>query len=567
MPLPPDLVARLDFKGALEVELASSNKLLPRRWDRHALRSNVDVIANNIRNRLSKGVEAEQANVVFVDKHRRGTRPITEMSLIDRTAYRALVELISRSLPANLVTRGTHQDFRHAPLDVDGAEYVSTTDVTSFYEFIDHDLLAQELEAQSGEGVAIDALMLLLFQIGGKRVGIPQIHTASDVLGDTYIDVVRRRLWRAGYAVFSYSDDFRIATASLSQAKDALELCAREVRDIGLALNESKTYTYGREKYASSLDAFAEAERKLFSEEDLGELVLIRRGGYEFDDEGDDGFDEEFDDELDDDDDVVFVDDSTATGDGFAGQEEFGGGPPNTLRGTGRPLGAPEDEDVAVADRDDDEATSPPSAAQEVAAGRALRAWQEQVQAVDHAPQLLATTESLLGDSLPILGAAGSDAPLGSASEILRHAPSLTPAVVNYFRKFSHHGRDARQAIRETLDELTAESSFSSWQKTWLAEAAGGLPPVHSTCAHYEWLHSCLKEENDALSAVAASALGRLGIAEIADLKRLLDRVDPAWRQLVLWGLAKQDAAAAAAAAEDKVDRLLVSAIVDAQSE
>jgi hypothetical protein len=29
-----------------------------------------------------------------------------------------------------------------------------------------------------------------------RRVGLPQVHSASDVLGDTYIDPVRRRMLR-----------------------------------------------------------------------------------------------------------------------------------------------------------------------------------------------------------------------------------------------------------------------------------------------------------------------------------------------------------------------------------
>lgn len=538
MALPQELISRLDFKSAVSIELKAANKLLPKRRDRQALRPNSDAIANNIRNRLTKGIGATRADVLFVDKNRRGTRPISELSLIDRATFRAIVELIRAALPETLASRVTHKEFREAPLSAPSSHYISTTDVTSFYEFIDHDILAQELEAQSGEGLAVDALMTFLYEVMGRRVGIPQIHTASDVLGDTYVDIVRRRLWRAGFTTYAYSDDFRIVTTSLADAKAALELCAREARELGLVLNESKTFTYGRKKYEESLEEFTQAELELFTEEQLDEFVSIRTSIYDdFDDDDDEEEEEEAEESL----------------------------------GFGSPMAAPEDDDAAIdedededADENDDE--DQPSKAQERAASRALEAWSQQILSPDHEPRLLATAESLLRISLPILGSAGSLDPLGQASEILRYAPSLTPAVASYIEKLARHGQEERQQIRKTLDLLVSESSFSTWQETWLAEAAGSVPPAKNPYEHYEWLSACLKSENSALAAVAASALGRLGKADTDELKYLIDLVDPAWKQLVLWGLAKQDSNVALDAADDKIDRLLVEAVANVDS-
>ncbi|MBF9337496.1 hypothetical protein G3N30_15150 [Microbacterium lacticum] len=531
MTLPEELISRLDFKSAVRIELKAANKLLPRRRDRQALRPSADAIANNIRNRLTKGIGATRADVLFVDKNRRGTRPISELSLIDRATFRAIVELIRAALPETLASRVTHKEFREAPLSAPSSHYVSTTDVTSFYEFIDHEILAQELEAQSGEGLAVDALMTFLYEIMGRRVGIPQIHTASDVLGDTYVDIVRRRLWRAGFTTYAYSDDFRIVTTSLAEAKSALELCAREARELGLALNESKTFTYGRTKYEESLEEFTQAELELFTEEQLDEFVSIRASIYDdFDDDGDEEEEEEAEENL----------------------------------GFGSPIAAPEDDDAAIdEDENDDEKEDDdqPSEAQERAASRALEAWSQQIESPDHEPRLLATAESLLRISLPILGSAGSLEPLDRASEILRYAPSLTPAVASYIEKLARHGQEERQQIRRTLDHLVSESSFSTWQETWLAEAAGSVPPAKNPYGHYEWLGACLKSENSALAAVAASALGRLGKADADELKHLIDLVGPAWKHLVLWGLAKQDLSVAMDSADDKIDRLLVEAV------
>jgi hypothetical protein len=477
MSLPQELISRLDFKSAVLTELKAANKLLPKRPDRRALVPYADAVANNIRNRLTKGIGATRADVLFVDKNRRGVRPISELTLVDRATFRAIVELIRAALPANLSSRVTHKEFREAPLNVPGAQYISTTDVTSFYEFIDHDILAQELEAQSGEGLAVDALMSFLHDVMGRRVGIPQIHTASDVLGDTYIDIVRRRLSRAGFATFTYSDDFRIVTTSLSNAKTALELCARESRNLGLALNESKTFTYRVNKYEESLDEFGRAERELFTEEQLDQFGSIRGSIYD-----------DFEDDEDDED-----------------EDEASEEPDYSLLG-GTHLAAPEDDDVAAVDSDEELGDdNQPSEAQYRAANQALEAWAQQVESADHEPRLLATAESLLKISLPILGSGGSLEPLDQASKILRYAPSLTPAIAGYMERLAQHGQEARQQIRRRLDELVSESSFSTWQETWLAEAAGSISPAKNSYLHYDWLRDCAKQWH-------LRACGRCGI-------------------------------------------------------
>src|SRR5450631_133797 len=58
----------------------------------------------------------------------------------------------------------------------------------------------------------------------------------SDHAREPYEGAIRSdtRVWR-------YSDDFRIATDSWSDASPAVDLLAREVRRIGLTLNDTKT--------------------------------------------------------------------------------------------------------------------------------------------------------------------------------------------------------------------------------------------------------------------------------------------------------------------------------------
>jgi hypothetical protein len=152
-------------------------------------------------------------------------------------------------------------------------KYVSKTDVTAYCEFVDHELPCAELIAQTGEELAAESLTELLASALGRGVGLPQVHPSSDVLGDTYIDPARGRLLRRGHAVFTYSDDFRIASRSLGDARASLEACAEEVHALGLVLNERKTYTYRTAKYRDSLTSFADAERRLFEESESPDSI------------------------------------------------------------------------------------------------------------------------------------------------------------------------------------------------------------------------------------------------------------------------------------------------------
>lgn len=530
MNLDDQLLARLDLKSATELELTMSNRLMPRRPDRAAISDKADAVQRLLRNGYKKGRFGDVADVVFVDKNRRGRRPISEMTLRDRVLFRALVTLISESLPPHLVRRIPNADFKLDPLLSNTVKYVSKTDIVSYYEFVDHGRLADELEAQTGEAPAVEVLMELLFRIMGRRVGLPQVHRSSDILGDTYIDPVRRRLRRAGFEVTTYSDDFRIATATLAEAREALEACAREVRSLGLALSEGKTFTYSYSNYVFSLTAFKDAERKLFED-----------SGGESDDIT-----------------LLFLDDyPDESADPVPSS-------PQTLGDT-----APEavnEEDVLAS-----EATTPsqtptisqPSVtpAQEQAARKAWEIWLGEYQSEDQQSKPeAAITETLVGRALPILGRAGVVEPVRHLSHLLRHEPALTPHIASYIKELATTGSRARTALRLAMDGLVEAPILSTWQKIWLADAAASIRPTTADKPHYRWLESCVEDPEPALAATAAAALGQLGRGDLDKMTLSLDRVGPVWRSLVLWAIAKRDHAFAETVSDDLQDRILLDA-------
>lgn len=522
VPIDRTLLRRADLPNAVALELSSRNRLLPRRWDYAALALESAAVETWLRPQLRRGSSGGSASVVFADKGWRGARPLHVMTLEDRVLYRALVGLISEALPERLRGRVQVEQFRTAPLDVPGVEYISKTDVTSYYEFVDHDLLCAELIAQTGEELAVDALADLLGSVLGRHVGLPQVHPASDVLGDTYIDPVRRRLLRRGHAVFTYSDDFRIASLSLGEARASLEACAMEVRALGLVLNERKTYTYGAGNYRKSLTSFADAEQRLFAEGESDDPFFL-------------GFlDTDYGDEVGD----------------AAAQLALGASP----------LGGSVDEDEALA-TDNGDFSDDIDPRRLRAAQRAWELWVNEDESEEtQAGQDAAITQSLLGRALPALGAAGDTSPLGSLSELLRFEPALTPQVVAYVDAYGRNGQRARADLRSALDEVVTGNILSAWQGIWLAQAAGGIRRSRRTHSYEKWLAQCVADGHDGLAATAAAALGRIGRGDPDLVATAVDRVGPEWRRLAFWGLIGLDHARAEDTADDELDRLLLAA-------
>lgn len=518
------VVGRIDFAGAVQQELTLRNRLLPRRWDYLALAAEHAAVERALRPLLRRGPSGVVSDVVLSDKAWRGARPLHVMTLSDRVLYRALVELIEAALPEHLRGRSSIAQFRQAPLEVPATRYVSKTDVTAYYEFVDHDRLADELLAQTGEEPAIEVLTDLLDSVMGRRVGLPQVHTASDVLGDTYIDPARRKLLRRGHTAFTYSDDFRLASPSLGQARAAIEACAEEVRELGLVLNDRKTYTYGAGKYLRSLTSFADAEQRLFADEEAGSASdgpLI----------------------------LSFLDSDYGDADGTMSA--------STL--SVEPLDHGVDEDEALGEQQPNL-----GGLDERRVRAAQRAWdlwvREEESEETQAGQEASITQSLLGRALPILGAAGDERPADSLSELLRHEPALAPQLTAYLTRYADHGPRARSRLWSALDDVVEAEIYSPWQGMWLAQAAGGIQRSRKVHAYERWLEQSVAESPHAgLAATAAAALGRLGRGDADIAASAIDRVGPAWRRLVFWGLVGLDRKKAQDVADDKIDHLLLT--------
>ncbi|MFC8681931.1 hypothetical protein ACFT30_10445 [Microbacterium ureisolvens] len=507
-----------DLSSVVAKELATHHRLLPPRHDYSTLLGHVEEIAL-----LHKGAAARawsgpaRGDVVFARKGWRGTRPLTVMALQDAVAYRFLCDRLAQSLPAGVTRRRPAADFKEALLSEPDLTHIAVTDVTAYYEYVDHQLLGDELVAQTGDEPTVAQLLALVRGVMGRGVGLPQIHQSSDILGDTYIDPIRRRLRRRGFKTLTYSDDFRIGARNLSDARRALEICAAEMRELGLVQNERKTFTWSKAKYREDLDSFARAERQLFDRAD--ELVTFWTDAYGSDDELES---------------------------------------PTSLEAT--PIGGGVDESDVVLDGP----TSPIpdyeiTTSQLGAAEKALELWLAEDEADETQSQKnAAITQSLLGRALPILGAGRSSSPLESAEAILRFEPALTPQLASYLIQYAGDDRKRAVEVRDVLDEIIADTMLSDWQSIWIAHVAGYLRGSRMSRPHVAWLTEQVTSGTDAVAAHAAAALGNIGRADPEGLLAGVSRLSPVWRSLALWGLARVSAELASEVADDGIERILV---------
>lgn len=196
---------------------------------------------------VAEGLAAELAAgfnpvVESVSMPRRGfgPRPVGVLSGASRVLYTALVDKLMPALPAP--TRGAG---KYAALQEFGTEgdhkYVVDLDFASCYEFIDHDILFNELILRSMDFATASGLREFLLAVSSGRRGLPQMQDASDRLADTYLSLIDRNLARDGYDTLRYADDIRIRVDGWEDANRVIEEVAEHARSLGLILSAQKT--------------------------------------------------------------------------------------------------------------------------------------------------------------------------------------------------------------------------------------------------------------------------------------------------------------------------------------
>ena len=226
-------------------------------------------VVDRVRSRLAAGYEPSSLLRMDVPKSELAFRPGSVPLIEDRLAYTALVGSFAAKLdealeaedvvPSHRVLTGrkkslfkfgVRQWFKFQDLVRDGYceggyRYLLVTDLTAFFDHIDHDILISQLRSV---GVRETSLALLRTMLkhwsGGKSIGIPQGLDPSSLLGNFYLDPLDKSMVRSGYSYMRYVDDIRVFASSRSELKRAMLHVVRLTRDLGLHVQTGKTKIY-----------------------------------------------------------------------------------------------------------------------------------------------------------------------------------------------------------------------------------------------------------------------------------------------------------------------------------
>jgi hypothetical protein len=214
------------------------------------------------------GYTPSPAHICEMPKGEGVVRPVARLSIEDRVLYAALVGACIPAVESALAWENPHPDFsyrlRGNGLAVEWlfpaflgwknfasytlgqiravAAYLVVTDISAYYEHVDLSILRSDLLAAGAETEVVDRLLRLLnawAQVPGR--GIPQGHSASNILGKLYLNSVDSSLRAAGYSHCRYVDDYRLFASDKVEAARALTELIRLLRVRGLSLNSGKT--------------------------------------------------------------------------------------------------------------------------------------------------------------------------------------------------------------------------------------------------------------------------------------------------------------------------------------
>ncbi|KKL47887.1 hypothetical protein LCGC14_2331050, partial [marine sediment metagenome] len=136
------------------------------------------------------------------------------------------------------------QSFRQKSLEKldKGYPFIIITDITGYYENIDHMTLYSDLKAVGTENetaIAIKSCLKKWAILQGK--GLPQACTASHILAKLFLNDVDLALYNSNIEHLRYVDDIRIFCKSKAEAKMALVQLIELLRLRGLNLQSAKT--------------------------------------------------------------------------------------------------------------------------------------------------------------------------------------------------------------------------------------------------------------------------------------------------------------------------------------
>lgn len=242
-------------------------------------------------------------DMVEAPKSELATRPLAVLGLLDRIVYQAVMDRLAPLIDAEVVeevyssristsTKGKSyvEDPKKAwvAFQKHGRELCDkyanvcmlTTDITSYFEFIDLDLLCSELGALPGVDQAhVDLLKRLLYGLRDRTQlnGIPQGPEVSSFLGNFYLRPLDSILRKLDVKFLRYQDDIKVFAEEAHILRKAVLQLTPVVRGRRLNLSSAKTKILeGAEVHRHFEDARKDAIQYRIKIEDVDVLSDIR---------------------------------------------------------------------------------------------------------------------------------------------------------------------------------------------------------------------------------------------------------------------------------------------------
>ena len=285
MLLPAPLADRIDLEAAIGAAAPARGEFFPSRLEAEAALADVAHVASRLEARLRSGVVFIAPEVVWVPRRDAGSRPVPDVPFFQKALLEGLTELLKGALAPYqgvLCMRSLDEQaenergqFERAPLE-DAGDVIVMADIASFYEYVDHGVLEQDVVELAGDVELAAALRRVLGEIAQREVSLPQGPRASDLLADMYLSAVDRSAARAGLHLHRLNDDFVFAAESRADAAKKLVALEDALRGRGLTLNHAKTRVVTRSLYESWLVALDERLKG-------AAVVVARMSFYGFD--------------------------------------------------------------------------------------------------------------------------------------------------------------------------------------------------------------------------------------------------------------------------------------------
>lgn len=193
----------------------------------------------------------------FVNKPNGGRRPLAVLSVRDRVAQHALLNLIAPLLEAEFEACSfayrKGRSVQQALLQIeqlrdDGYQYVVDADITSYFDNVDHALLLQRLSTLIPDNDLLTVIRLWLtprlydgVQFTRADKGLPQGAPLSPLFANLYLDTFDEQMMSAGYKLIRFADDFLVLCKTKPKAEEALRLTKKVLGELRLAIHEEKT--------------------------------------------------------------------------------------------------------------------------------------------------------------------------------------------------------------------------------------------------------------------------------------------------------------------------------------